>query len=339
MTTPSTRKDIERDSISVSLVEAALRCAKVRGVSRKSLLAAADIAPAMLESPRARVSPVQYGRLWNATADAFDDEFFGQDAHPMRRGSFVLLCHAALTSRDGAQALARIAGFMRVVLDELRFEPDIGDDRVRIWLDDTGEPKTMFAYATGFILVYGLLCWLLGRRIPVLAAHLRCPEPDASDEYRLMFCDDLRFGEPRSFVDLSGRVRGPAHRADDGHAQALPACRAREFHREVPQSGFARSAHQDASAPDRAIRLARSGEHRGRAQHGGSHAQAPVEAGRADLSDDQGRAAARSRHRAARAYWRDDSADRRCARLRGTKRVPAFRKWTGVRPADYRRQR
>lgn len=208
VTTPSTRKDIERDSISVSLVEAALRCAEARGVARASLLAAAGIAPATLESPRARVSPVQYGRLWNATADALDDEFFGQDAHPMRRGSFVLLCHAALTSRDGARALARIAGFMRVVLDELRFEPDIGDDRVRIWLDDTGEPKTMFAYATGFILVYGLLCWLLGRRIPVLAAHLRCPEPDASDEYRLMFCDDLRFGEPRSFVDLSAECAG-----------------------------------------------------------------------------------------------------------------------------------
>jgi len=33
----------------------------------------------------------------------------------------------------------------------------------------------MFAYATAFIMIYGLLCWLVGRRIPVLAAHLRCP--------------------------------------------------------------------------------------------------------------------------------------------------------------------
>jgi AraC-like DNA-binding protein len=61
----------------------------------------------------------------------------------------------------------------------------------------------MFAYATAFIMIYGLLCWLVGRRIPVLAAHLRCPEPRAAAEYRLMFCDDMRFGQSASYVDLA----------------------------------------------------------------------------------------------------------------------------------------
>src|SRR6478735_7538852 len=144
--TPSPKKKIERDSISLSLVEAALRCAEARGVAREQLLAAAGIAPATLESPRARVSPVQYGKLWHATADALDDEFFGQDSHPMRRGSFVLLSHAALGSRDGAQALTRIANFLRLVLDDLTLEPEIDATRVRIRLRDRREPKGMFAY-------------------------------------------------------------------------------------------------------------------------------------------------------------------------------------------------
>jgi AraC-like DNA-binding protein len=340
VTTPTPKKQIERDSISVSLVEAALRCAEARGVGRETLLDAAGIAPATLDSPRARVSPVQYGKLWNATADALDDEFFGQDPHPMRRGSFVLLCHAALSSRDGAQALGRIASFMRLVLDELRFEPDIDEDRVRIWLDDAGEPKTMFAYATGFILVYGLLCWLVGRRIPVLAAHLRCAEPDAGDEYRLMFCDDMRFGEPRSFVDLSVECA------------TLPVVQTtstlRRFLRDAPANFIVKYRNPDSLAARIRTRLRQT---------------APTdwpEAENIAAALNMAEATLRRRlkqegltYQAIKDALRRDLAIARLAHTRET--IPqiadalgfaepsafrrAFRKWTGVRPADYRRER
>jgi AraC-like DNA-binding protein len=46
------------------------------------------------------------------------------------------------------------------------------------------------------------VCWLVGRRIPLLAARFRCAEPAAAQEYRLMFCDDMRFGQDASYVDL-----------------------------------------------------------------------------------------------------------------------------------------
>jgi AraC-like DNA-binding protein len=61
----------------------------------------------------------------------------------------------------------------------------------------------MFAYATWFIMVYGLLCWLVGRRIPIVAARFRCPAPPAAHEYRLMLCDDMAFEQSTSYVDLS----------------------------------------------------------------------------------------------------------------------------------------
>jgi len=195
----------ERGTIAVDLVEEALRCAERRGVARVVLLEQAGVQPATLATPLARVSAAQYGRLWSAIADALDDEFFGQDSHPMRRGSFALLCHAALGSRDGGQALTRIAGFLRLVLDDLQCEIDADAARVRIRLvdADTNTPRPMFAYATAFIMIYGLVCWLVGRRIPVIAAHLRCPEPAASGEYRLMFCPEMCFDQPASYVDLA----------------------------------------------------------------------------------------------------------------------------------------
>jgi AraC-like DNA-binding protein len=338
VTTPTHKSAQERGTISVSLVEEALRCAEAAGVARKTLLAAADIAPATLDSPRARVSPAQYGKLWNATADALDDEFFGQDRHPMRRGSFVLLCHATLSARDGAQALSRIAGFFRLVLDDLAFEPDIDATRVRIRLCDAHEPKRMFAYATAFILVYGLLCWLVGRRIPVLAAHLRCPEPEASDEYRLMLCDNLVFDEPVSYVDLAPECA------------ALPVMQtvasAKSFLREAPANFLVKYRNPDSLAARIRRRLRQAApadwpeaEHlaaalnmaeatlRRRLKHEGTTYQAIKDELRRDLAISRLADTSETIADIADALgFAEPSAFRR-----------AFRKWTGVRPADYRR--
>ena len=196
--------DKEKGTIAVSLVEEAIRCVERCGVDPSPMLELAGISSQLLASPQARVSSTQYGALWNAIGRGLDDEFFGQDSHPMRSGSFIAMCQAALTARDGAQAIARATGFMRLVLDDIVAHVDISSECVRLVYrlrEGVGE-KPMFAYATHFILVYGLVCWLVGRRIPVRAARFSCAEPAAGHEYRSMFCDDLRFGQGQSYVEL-----------------------------------------------------------------------------------------------------------------------------------------
>lgn len=194
----------DRGTISFSLVEETLALARARGLDVLPLVEAAGIAPQMLAAPKSRVSSAQYGALWAGIARALDDEFFGQDSHPMRSGSFIAMTRCALTARNGTQALSRSLGFMRLVLDDLSAQVSSEPNRVRITFSHReGTPQpTMFAYATYFILVYGLVCWLVGRRIPLLAARFRCAEPAAAQEYRLMFCDDMRFGQDASYVDL-----------------------------------------------------------------------------------------------------------------------------------------
>jgi AraC-like DNA-binding protein len=194
----------DKGTISVRLVDETLALARARGVDVLPLVAAAGIAPAMLAEPKSRISSAQYGALWAGIARTMDDEFFGQDSHPMRFGSFIAMTHSALTARNGAQALTRALGFMRLVLDDLSADLSIEATHARIAFAhrEGAPPPTMFAYATYFIVVYGLVCWLVGRRIPLRAARFRCAAPAAAHEYRLMFCDDLRFGESGTHVDL-----------------------------------------------------------------------------------------------------------------------------------------
>ena len=195
----------EKGTISVALVNETLALAAARGVDALQLAEAAGIAAPMLASPKSRVSSAQYGALWVGIARALDDEFFGQDSHRMKFGSFIAMTQTALTARNGAQALSRAIGFMRLVLDDLGARVETDAERVRLtFVEREGtRPPAMFAYATYFIVVYGLLCWLVGRRIPLIEARFRCAEPPAAQEYRLMFCDDMAFDQPESYVDLS----------------------------------------------------------------------------------------------------------------------------------------
>ncbi|REE22068.1 AraC family transcriptional regulator [Paraburkholderia sp. BL27I4N3] len=195
----------DKGTISVSMVEEALALARSRGLDALPLAEAAGIAAPMLASPKSRVSSAQYGALWAAIARALDDEFFGQDSHRMKSGSFIAMTQTALTARNGGQALVRAVGFMRLVLDDLGVQIERDAQRVRLrFVENAGAPPpAMFAYATYFIVVYGLLCWLVGRRIPLLEARFRCAEPSAAHEYRLMFCDHMSFEQAESYVDLA----------------------------------------------------------------------------------------------------------------------------------------
>jgi AraC-like DNA-binding protein len=51
-------------------------------------------------------------------------------------------------------------------------------------------------------MVYGLACWLVGRRIPILHAGFAYPAPEHSAEYLVLFSNSLRFEQPRTFIEF-----------------------------------------------------------------------------------------------------------------------------------------
>ena len=100
----------EKGTIAMSLVNETLALPRVSALDMTPILESAGIARAALATPRARVSAAQYGALWSAIARALDDEFFGQDSHAMKTGSFVAMTHASLGARTGRRALQRAVG-------------------------------------------------------------------------------------------------------------------------------------------------------------------------------------------------------------------------------------
>ena len=184
----------EPGTIAICFVAAALESVRARRFDVGQLLRQVDLSPSLLESPQARVSVRQYGELWRLVALTLDDEFFGQDSRRMKAGSFAMICHAVLNCRNLRRAVERALRFFGLILDDLSAELGVGGGEARIVLQGRPAVARVFAHEVYLMLVHGLSCWLVGRRIPILRAEFSYPPPAHSAEYRLMYSNELEFG-------------------------------------------------------------------------------------------------------------------------------------------------
>ena len=202
----------DKGTIAIGFVHEALVCVRERGLDVEAMLLAAGISPELLNTPLARVSSGHYGALWHLIAKALDDEFFGMDSRPMKVGSFTLLCHAVIHGDTLERALRRALRFLRVVMDELEGELLREGDIARVVIKERsdgagpGAPRRAFAYGTYLLMLHGLACWLVGRRIPLFSADFRCAEPAFSDEWRVLFSPELKFGQARTSISFAAET-------------------------------------------------------------------------------------------------------------------------------------
>lgn len=196
----------DKGTISIDFVHEALVCLNQCAIDPTPLLMSAGITPELLDTPQSRVSAAQFAKLWHLITEALDDEFFGMDSHKMKSGSFTLLCHAIVHSETLERAIHRALRFLRIVLDDFSGELAIqGNNACIILKDNAAHPKRAFAYGTYLIMLHGLACWIIGRRIPLLQADFRCAVPKFKTEWEVLFSRNLNFDQPHSGISF------PAH--------------------------------------------------------------------------------------------------------------------------------
>lgn len=187
--------------IPIGFIEDALACLRAAGCDPGPVLAAAGIA-FPLDGP---VSAKVYGRLWRLSSSAMQDEFFGLAERPMRPGSFALMCHALLQARDLGAALRRALRFLNVVLDRPQGRLQIQNGLAEIVLGDTGRPQPAFAWRTYWLILLGVCCWLVGRRIPLRQLDFACPAPTQRQDYHQFFGAPVRFDQPQTRLVFDAR--------------------------------------------------------------------------------------------------------------------------------------
>jgi AraC-like DNA-binding protein len=228
---------MEKDTVSIRFVDAAL--ARLAPAARLRVLDAAVLPVELLEAPLARVTADTFATVWLAVARELDDEFFGLDARRMKVGSFALLAQAAVSSGTLGRALRRILRGLRTFLDDIEGELRVAGGRAVIAVSNRiAEPAARrFADETFLVMVHGLACWLAGKRLAIVEAAFAQPRPAHAAEYAVMFSERLRFDAPQTALELDARVLDAPVVQD---AAAL-----RVFLRDAPQSVFLKYRNRD----------------------------------------------------------------------------------------------
>jgi AraC-like DNA-binding protein len=220
-----------RGTIAVAFVRQALGALLRRGLDAATALEKAGIPAETLASDQARVSPEAFGTLWLAIAEALDDELFGLDTRPMKVGSFATICHLMLHTQDLREALIRGARLINLLIGDTRVELDLDRPEATIRLVDIGArplDHRVFAHETLFVMLHGLMCWLVRRRIVIRKAYFSYPKPDWYREYAHIIGDDLTFDQPSTrFVFSAEDLRAPIVQSERA---------AREFLRGAPRN-------------------------------------------------------------------------------------------------------
>lgn len=196
--------DLDKSSISIAFVHAALAPVVARGLDPRPLLLEANIPAVLLDAPQARVTPDSFSALWLGVARVLDDALFGQDSRRMKLASFSLLCHTLIHCDTLHGALLRMTQFFNVLLDDAHCALTTDDQHAHLTIrQSAGMPEPhVFGHETLLTMQHGVACWLIGRRIPILSASFAYPEPAHSAEYRRMFCDTLAFGQPATVLTI-----------------------------------------------------------------------------------------------------------------------------------------
>ncbi len=196
-----------KGTISVRLVEEALLGFVSPTLPPELLMQRLGLPPVDLSDPDARIDVAEFSKLWRRLARHFDDEFFGMDPRRLRVGSFAFVCRAAMAQPTLDSAMRVALDFFGLTFEGFRGELSRSESLAEIVLQESSAlPLRAFGYFTFWMLLHGLACWLVGRRIPLLAVELRCEAPAYTDDYRVMFSRNLRFARPRTRIIFAAEL-------------------------------------------------------------------------------------------------------------------------------------
>ena len=186
----------------MALVHEALFHVKEKGFDLQQILYNAEIPSELLHSQKARISVSAYARLWTEIANQMNDEFFGMDAHPMRRGSYKLLSKMVMHTDTLRSAIEQILQYFNFILDDFHGKLIIDENYAYIVITDKLQTKRMFCYATYFMLIHSLICWLADQRILINRIQLKCTQPIDDLDYRVRFCEKISYQADNHYLQF-----------------------------------------------------------------------------------------------------------------------------------------
>ena len=194
----------------MAFVQAIARAYALRQLAPDAALAAAQIAPADLDRPGARITALQMEWLSAAAMQELDDEGLGWFARPLPWGSYGMLARASLSAPTLGVALKRWCRHHGLLTRDITLAVQTEGDEARIVLSEHRPPGgdgslREFCFVSVLRNIHGLACWFVDSRIPLLGASFPFAAPPHAQAYRVLFDGPTRFDADDTAIRFDAR--------------------------------------------------------------------------------------------------------------------------------------
>lgn len=196
----------DRGTISMRLLrEALFDITRLHGQPAE-ILHRTGLSVADLDDDERRIPVEQYAAVWLATVEATGDEFFCMNRRAMRSGSLSFVTRATLERDSLREAVHLALNFFSLTFDGMTGRLVEEEDVAYIALQDSEPHRRAFTYFTFWLLLHGLMCFLIRQRIRIVSIDLVSHISEYCSDYRVLFTDDLRFSQERNRLVIARHV-------------------------------------------------------------------------------------------------------------------------------------
>jgi AraC-like DNA-binding protein len=187
------------------------------GQDPSDVLKLAQITPAQLQLPNARITARQLEVLSEAAMRELDDEGLGAFSRKLPWGSYGMLARASLPSADLGVALKRWCRHHALLTGDLRLTLAERGDNAAIVVEEHADLGAAREFMLVYVLrnIHGLACWYIDSRIPLQGAKFPFTAPAHADAYSFMFPGPLEFDAAHAEIRFDARYLALPLRRDE----------------------------------------------------------------------------------------------------------------------------
>lgn len=306
-----------------------------------AVLRRAGIDPKAIHAAGLRITEQQFTRFLILLSRRTRDESWGLASRPVPLGTFNTMCRIIVYCRTLGEALVVIGRFYRLIVDDVALKLRRENGQAIVWLKPLrplSSERHLNLHGATLFLLYQFMCWLVDRRVPLLAVDFSYPQrPSSAETLRTYETQTTRFEQPYSALRM------------EDHLTSLPIIGGEErlgrFLSEAPRALLTRY-YDESRVRDRvkAILHAQIGVPLGLDEVAARLHMTPVTLRRhlvqegcrsfSDLRDDVRRRAALEM--VAQGHVKLETVALRLGFAEYSTFHRAFRRWTGASPSEYR---
>lgn len=207
----------------IAFVHAIVRAYEDAGRTPDAALTKAQITPALLSEPGARISAMQMELISGAAMQELDDEGLGWFSRRLPWGSYGLLARASLTAPTLGVALKRWCRHHGLLTGDITLTLAESGNLATLSLTEHRDLGALREFCLVSVLrnVLGLACWLVDSRIPLKGARFPFEPPAHAQVYPVLFSGPTEFEAPQACIRFDARYLGLPLRRDETALQHM----------------------------------------------------------------------------------------------------------------------